>query len=207
MKFIKALLFSLFVFAFLSFSQSETKAHFPDLHTGMAGGEVTELQKTLQKLGYFHVTPTGYFGQITKNAVIDYQKDFGVAATGYYGSLTQASMAETEMMARVVHGEARGEKYIGKVAVAAVILNRKQSAGFPDSIKGVVFQRNAFTAVNDGQYYLSPNSSAYQAVKDAVKGWDPGYGAAYYYNPSGVTDSWIYSRTVITKIGKHIFAK
>ena len=93
------------------------------------------------------------------------------------------------------------------MAVAAVILNRGQSPRFPDSIESVVFQRNAFTAVNDKQYYLVPDSSAYQAVKDAVKGWDPSHGATYYYNPSGVTDSWIFSRTTITKIGKHVFAK
>lgn len=206
MKSVKAIVFSLMVLVFLSFSQTETKAHSPDLHTGMTGTEVTELQRTLQKLGYFGVAPTGYYGSITKAAVADYQRDFGVSATGYYGPLTQSRMAETEMMARVVHGEARGEKYIGKVAVAAVILNRKQSAHFPNSIRGVVFQQNAFTAINDRQYYLSPNSSAYQAVKDAVRGWDPSYGAKYYYNPAGVTDEWIYSRTVITKIGKHVFA-
>ncbi|PKH10449.1 cell wall hydrolase [Planomicrobium sp. MB-3u-38] len=207
MKFVKAFLFTAMVFAFLSFSQTETKAHFLDLHTGMAGEEVTALQRDLQKLGYFHVAPTGYFGEITKNALIGYQTDFGVPATGYYGPLTQSRMAETEIMARVVHGEARGEKYAGKVAVAAVILNRGQSPRFPDSIESVVFQRNAFTAVNDKQYYLVPDSSAYQAVKDAVKGWDPSHGATYYYNPSGVTDSWIFSRTTITKIGKHVFAK
>lgn len=207
MKFVKVLLFSTVVLAFLSFSQTQAKAHYPDLHIGMSGNEVTELQKDLQKLGYFHVTPTGYFGQITKNAVIDYQRDFGVTATGYYGPATQARMAETEMMARLVHGEARGEKYIGKVAVAAVIINRKQSAHFPNTIQGVVFQRNAFTAVNDRQYYLSPDSSAYQAVRDAVLGWDPSYGATYYYNPSGVTDEWIFSRETITKIGNHVFAK
>ena len=207
MKAIKAALFSVMVLAFLSFYQTETEAHSPDLHSGMSGGAVTELQKKLKQLGYFDVVPTGYFGSITKDAVIDYQRDFGISATGYYGTLTQSSMAETEMMAKVVHGEARGESYIGKVAVAAVILNRKQSAQFPNSIRGVVFQRNAFTAINDRQYYLTPNSSAYQAVKDAVKGWDPSRGASYYYNPSGVSDQWIFSRTVITKIGKHVFAK
>lgn len=207
MKIIKTALFSLIVITFLSFTQNETNAHAPDLHSGMSGGEVTELQNKLQQLGYFTVKPTGYFGSITKAAVINYQRDFGIPATGYYGTLTQSSMAETEMMARVVHGEARGENYTGKVAVAAVILNRKQSAVFPNSIRGVVFQRNAFTAINDRQYYLSPNSMAYQAVKDAVKGWDPSQGATYYYNPAGVSDEWIYTRTVIKKVGKHVFAK
>lgn len=111
------------------------------------------------------------------------------------------------MMARTVHGEARGEIFEGKVAVAAVIMNRVQSRAFPGSTYGVIFQRNAFTAVNDGQYWLTPNASAYRAVREAAKGWDPSSGATYYYNPVTATDQWIFTRSTIKKIGKHVFAK
>ncbi|MDN7246836.1 cell wall hydrolase [Planococcus sp. 1R117A] len=207
MKSIKTLAFGLFVVLFLSFSQTEAEAHSPDLHEGSTGQGVTELQSTLQKLGYLQVNPTGYYGSLTKTAVSQFQRDFNVPSTGYTGSLTRSKLDQVKMMARVVHGEARGESYKGQVGVAAVILNRMDSNQFPNSAYNVIFQRNAFTAVNDGQYWLAPNASAYQAVRDAYLGWDPSGGATYYYNPAGVSDKWIYSRTVITKIGKHYFAK
>lgn len=207
MKKLKVLVFALFTVLFIGFSQNSAEAHSPDLHEGVSGQDVTELQSTLKKLGYFHITPTGYYGTITKNAVIQFQRDFNVSDTGFTGPLTRAKLSEVDMMARVVHGEARGESYTGQVAVAAVILNRMDSSAFPNSTYNVIFQRNAFTAINDGQYNLKPNASAYQAVKAAVKGSDPSMGATYYYNPSGVTDTWIFSRTTITKIGKHVFAK
>lgn len=191
------------------FSQSEiqVQAHAPDMHSGSSGPAVSQLQSTLKKLGYFNVDVTGYYGSITENAVAGFQRDFGVPGTGYTGPITRNVLNQVDMMAHVVYGEARGEHYEGQVAVAAVILNRINSPDFPNTTYDVVFQRNAFTAVNDGQYWLTPDSTAYQAVKDAKLGWDPSYGATYYYNPSGVTDTWIFSREVIKQIGKHHFAK
>ncbi|RNF38801.1 cell wall hydrolase [Planococcus salinus] len=190
-----------------SFFSTEAEAHAADFQVGSTGQGVTELQYTLQKLGYFDVAPTGYYGPVTKQAVSRFQHDFGVPSTGYTGELTRNALDRAEMMAHVVHGEARGESFEGQVAVAAVILNRVQSPEFPNSTYHVIFQRNAFTAVNDGQYGLTPNASAYRAVKEAMRGWDPSSGATYYYNPAGVTDTWIYTRSVIKTIGKHHFAK
>src|SRR5690606_28584101 len=111
-----------------------------------------------------------------------------------------------DMLAHVVYGEARGESYEGQVAVAAVILNRMESSEFPDTLSNVIFQKNAITAVNDGQYWLQPDAAAYQAVRDAFDGWDPTGGAVYYYNPYTATDQWIFTRTVIKQIGSHNFA-
>nr|WP_243832524.1 spore cortex-lytic enzyme [Orenia marismortui] len=113
---------------------------------------------------------------------------------------------EINLLARAVYSEARGESYQGQVAVAAVILNRVKDKEFPNTIKGVIFQPWAFTAVHDGQFWLQPNSQAMKAAKDALKGWDPSHGATFYYNPAKVTSMWIYSRPIITKIGRHYFA-
>ena len=206
MKSVKIILFTCFVSLFMIFTELEAEAHAPDLHVGSAGQEVTELQTTLKKLGYFQTGVTGYYGSITKQAVIEFQKDFGVRGTGFAGPATRSKLGEVKMMAHVVHGEARGEIFEGQVAVAAVMLNRVRASEFPNSVERVVFQRNAFTAVNDRQYWLAPNASAYRAVKEAVNGRDPSRGATYYYNPSGVTDTWIFSRSVIKRIGKHTFA-
>lgn len=113
---------------------------------------------------------------------------------------------DIKLMSNAVYGEARGEPYIGQVAVAAVIINRLNSASFPNDVAGVIFEPGAFTAVADGQIWLSPNETARKAVLDAINGWDPTSGATYYFNPDTATSGWIWTRPQIVKIGKHIFA-
>nr|WP_249745404.1 spore cortex-lytic enzyme [Mesobacillus boroniphilus] len=117
------------------------------------------------------------------------------------------SQNDIQLMANAVYGEARGEPYTGQVAVAAVILNRLDSATFPNTISGVIFEPRAFTAVADGQIWLTPNETAKKAVLDAINGWDPTGNALYYFNPDTATSAWIWSRPQIKKIGKHIFCK
>jgi len=110
-------------------------------------------------------------------------------------------------LSRAIYGEARGESYTGQVAVAAVILNRVQHKDFPDTVKGVIFQPLAFTAVADKQIYLEPNSTAVKAARAALEGADPSGGALYYWNPIKATSKWIWSRPIIKTIGNHVFAK
>ncbi|MBP1082081.1 cell wall hydrolase [Bacillus capparidis] len=177
------------------------------LHKGSRGEEVYKLQEDLKKMGYFTDQPTGYYGSITDNAVRQLQLDTGLSQDGDVGSETQQKLDDIEMMAKVVQGEARGEPYEGKVAVAAVIINRVSESGFPNNTHDVIFQPNAFTAVNDGQYNLTPDSDSYHAVIDALKGSDPTFGSVYYYNPTIATNDWIFTRETEIKIGNHIFAK
>lgn len=117
------------------------------------------------------------------------------------------SQNDIDLIANAVNGEARGEPYEGQVAVAAVILNRVQSPTFPNTASGVIFEPRAFTAVADGQIWLTPNETAKRAVLDAINGWDPSSNATYYFNPETATSSWIWSRPQIKTIGKHIFCK
>jgi len=112
---------------------------------------------------------------------------------------------DLQILANAVYGEARGEPYEGQVAVAAVILNRLESPEFPDTISEIIFQPLAFTAVADGQIWLTPNERAKQAVLDAINGWDPSENALYYFNPVTATSKWIWSRPQIKQIGEHIF--
>lgn len=130
---------------------------------------------------------------------VSYQPMTVEAGVGTYSS------NDVLVLAKMIHGEARGEPYVGKVAVGAVILNRVKDKKFPDSVYGVCFQPGAFDAVSDGQYYLEPNTSALDAAKAAINGWDPTYGALYYWNPVTATSKWIWSRNIVTKIGKHVF--
>lgn len=117
------------------------------------------------------------------------------------------SESDINLMANAVYGESRGEPYEGQVAVAAVILNRVQSASFPNTVSGVIFQPGAFTAVADGQIWLTPNETAKHAVMDAMNGWDPTGEAEYYFNPETATSAWIWTRPQIKQIGKHIFCR
>ncbi|MDR1203897.1 MAG: cell wall hydrolase [Peptococcaceae bacterium] len=118
-----------------------------------------------------------------------------------------AASGDAYMLAKLISGEARGESYIGQVAVGAVVVNRLQNPNFPNSLSGVVFEPGAFDAVWDGQYHKEPTVSAVQAAQSALAGWDPTGGALYYWNPISATSDWIWSRSVIARIGRHVFAR
>ncbi|GIP53698.1 MULTISPECIES: spore cortex-lytic enzyme [Paenibacillus] len=183
------------------------------LNVGSNGGDVWDLQYRLKALGLFNLELTGYYGTSTKSSVQNFQKTYGLQVDGVSGPQTWQALkkyslnqSEMDILAKVIYSEARGESYKGQVAVGAVVLNRLQSDQFPDTIKDVVFQPRAFTAVDDGQYYLTPDRTAYLAAQDAVRGWDPTYGSLYYFNPETATSEWIWSRPQKIKIGNHIFA-
>lgn len=174
-----------------------------------------QIQQKLKDLGYYFGSVDGIYGNATRNAVVAFQKANGLTADGVAGPKTIAALglnfnsvtsSDLYLLAKCVHAEARGEPYVGQVAVAAVILNRVKDAAFPNTISGVVYQPWAFTAVNDGQINLEPNSTAYQAAQDALNGWDPTYGCLYYYNPTTATSKWIFTRQTVVTIGKHVFA-
>lgn len=113
------------------------------------------------------------------------------------------------MLARAIHAEARGESYTGKVAVGAVILNRIRSPLFPNTLKEVVYQKNAFTCVQDRQILLTPCLDCYKAAFDAILGKDPTNGCLFYYNPKTATSRWMRERRTIdvVTIGNHVFMR
>jgi N-acetylmuramoyl-L-alanine amidase len=200
---------------------------------GSRGQDVKNVQYQLRKWGYYKGNIDGVFGWKTRAAVVAFQKKNGLKADGIVGDATTKALGlpvkaaakattkaattasrgavsrsnEVYTLAQAINGEARGEPYIGQVAVAAVILNRVDDPKFPNTIAGVIYQPGAFTAVTDGQMFLEPNESAFKAAKDALNGWDPSGGAMYYYNPAKATSKWIWSRPIIKVIGKHYFCK
>ncbi len=191
------------------------------LRQGSSGQTVKTMQKKLKNWGYYSGSVDGIYGSKTKEAVRYFQRKNKLtvdgiagpktlAAMGIYGESNQTSSysdADVELLARLIYGEARGESYEGQVAVGAVVMNRIRSSSFPNTMSGVIYQRYAFTAVDDGQINLTPNATARRAAKDAMNGWDPSYGAIYYYNPKTATSSWIFSRKTTVVIGNHVFAK
>jgi|SRR5690554_2099514 len=124
-----------------------------------------------------------------------------------HGQKFSATAEEVELLARAVYSEARGESFQGQVAVASVIINRVKHHDFPNSVNGVIYEPWAFTAVHDGQFWLTPNQTAYDAVNEALAGNDPTHGAVFYYNPVTATNQWIKARPIITQIGNHVFAR
>ena len=130
----------------------------------------------------------------------------GIPSTGGGGGSRGGSYdGDVQLLARIISAEARGEPYQGQVAVGAVVLNRVKHPSFPDTLSGVIYQTDAFTAVSDGQFDKPIAESAYRAAQDALNGSDPSGGALYYFNPATATSAWIWSRPLIVTIGNHRF--
>ena len=209
---------ALLIFAlFLAFARADAAV----VAWGSRGEQVRRVQQKLIDYGYLKGEADGVFGKQTYDAVVWFQRKNGLSVDGVVGASTAAALgvslagsvaasayneSETYLLGRLVHGEARGEPYIGKVAVAAVVLNRVRSAAFPNTIAGVIYQAGAFDAVADGQINLTPDEDSLRAARDALNGWDPSGGCLYYYNPVTSTNSWIWTRQVQLSIGKHNFA-
>lgn len=188
---------------------------------GSRGDEVRQVQQKLKELGFFNGAVDGIYGVKTQSAVRNYQKSVGITADGIAGPKTllylglgssssssgQFSSSDIYLLAKVIAAEARGESYIGQVAVGAVVLNRVDSSSFPDTVAGVVYQKGAFSAVTDSNWVVEPTAESKKAARDALNGWDPSGGALYYYNPAKTSNKWIRTRPVITTIGKHVFCR
>ncbi len=193
---------------------------------GSRGNEVTQIQTKLKRWGYYTGSVDGIYGSQTVAAVKKFQSKNGLTVDGIAGKNTLNAMGITSsssgsssgssstsnstdlnLLARLIYGEARGESYTGQVAVGAVVLNRVRSSKFPNTISGVIYQSGAFDAVKDGQINMAPDSTAKKAAQDALNGWDPSYGALYYFNPNTATSAWIWSRPLTVVIGNHRFCK
>ena len=215
MRFMKKLISIIMVIITLLMAPSEILALSK---RGSRGTEVRNIQTRLKNWGYLDGKVDGIYGAKTEEAVKKFQRKHGLTPDGIAGPATLAKIglptgssssyeSNVNLLARIISGEARGEKYEGQVAIGAVVLNRLRHASFPGTVAGVIYQPGAFTAVSDGQINVTPPQSCYNAARDALNGWDPTGGAIYYYNPVTATNSWIKSRPVIKTIGKHVFCK
>ena len=193
------------------------------LKQGSVGAQVRTLQTKLKNWGYYKGAVDGIFGKKTTEAVKYFQRRNGLTVDGLVGPKTAAALgmklsggttssasssissSNLYLLSCCIYGEARGESYTGKVAIAAVVLNRVKSSSFPNTISGVIYQPGAFTAVSDGQINLGTNDECTRAAQDALNGWDPTYGCVYYYNPRTATSQWIRTRPVVITIGNHVF--
>ncbi|MCF8010491.1 MAG: spore cortex-lytic enzyme [Clostridiales bacterium] len=206
---------------------AEKKQNVSTLYWNSRGNDVVKVQQKLSQWGYYDGTVDGIYGYRTAQAVREFQGKNGLTVDGVTGSSTWSALGysagpqvtststgynasrsyqdKTYLLAKVISGEARGEPYLGKVAVGAVIMNRVQSAAFPDTIPGVIYQYLAFEAVSNGQYNRVPEKESYLAAQQSIAGWDPTYGCLYYWNPVKSSSQWIWSRNITMRIGEHVF--
>ncbi len=117
------------------------------------------------------------------------------------------SDGDIDLLARLVQSEAGGEPYAGKVAVAAVVLNRIRSDSFPNTIRGVVYQPRQFSPVDNGMIYRPANAESFRAVREAMSGSDPSLGALYFFAPAKTSNAFVWSRPVILDIANHRFTR
>lgn len=184
------------------------------------GPDVAILQFCLQKAGYYVERIDGIFGKHTLKSLIQFQKEHQLKPDGIVGSQTYRFLPQLEVvpsrgqftqedltyLARVIHAEARGETFRGQVAVGAVVLNRVESELFPDSIRRVILQEGQFCTLADGQVQLLPSQTSIEAAKAAILGYDPTFGALFFYNPkTAAKRNWVATRPFSTRIGAHIF--
>jgi len=188
---------------------------------GSTGETVRKIQTKLKNWGYYDGAVDGVYGPETASAVRYFQQKNGLAVDGVVGAETLAALgisgsvsssgqnreAELEMLARIISAEGRGEPYLGQVAIGAVVMNRVRSASFPNTVAGVIYQKGAFDAVADGQFYSAATSSAIRAAREAYNGADPTGGCLYYYNPKTSTNQYMLSKPVYLAIGQHNFCR
>ena len=185
---------------------------------GSTGSVVTQIQQKLSDWGYYNGAIDGVYGSRTEAAVRYFQEKNGLAVDGKAGTQTLRAMGiaapdavqsstsgDAALLARLISAEARGESYEGQVAVGAVVMNRIAHPAFPNTLSGVIYQKGAFSCLDDGQFDQPVASSAYQAARDAMNGYDPTGGAIYYFNPVTATSKWIWSRPLLVTIGRHRF--
>ncbi|AUM65603.1 spore cortex-lytic protein [Brevibacillus laterosporus] len=202
--------------ASLAFAPQQSPANVEVVEEVQADSNQKNIQKTqakLQKAGLYQGPIDGRSSEQLGQAVAAFQRLKGLPVTGLLNEETFARLqksnsisAEIDMLERLVYAESRGEPYDGKVAVAAVVLNRVKSEQFPDTIKGVIFARNAFSVIQNGRLSSAKNKETQLAVRDALFGDDPSRGALYFYNPDISTSRWIFSRTTTVVIDNHVFA-
>lgn len=206
------------------------------LYWGSTGQDVKDVQYRLRQWGYYDGLIDGIFGPRTSAAVRQFQARNGIPADGIVSTATWQALGlwtgggggagtqtsppanytptagvsrsnDVQLLARLIHAEAQAEPYLGKVAVGAVVLNRVQSPQFPNTLAGVIYQPGAFESVSNGRVNLTPAAESVKAAADAINGWDPTYGALFFWNPYKRVSAWIWSRPIVRQIGQHVFGK
>jgi len=114
-------------------------------------------------------------------------------------------------LSRIISAEARGEPLLGKIAVGNVVLNRKASPSYPNTVYGVIFDRKhgtQFSPVSYGTIYNTPTAESIVAAKICLEGYTLSNEILFFVNPKYATSNWISNnRPFAFRIGNHYFFK
>ncbi|WP_156291628.1 cell wall hydrolase [Oceanobacillus salinisoli] len=174
-------------------------------------GNADAASYTVQKGDTFY-SIANKFGTTLTNLQIANNRSGNVLYVGETIKVPDAiSYEDMELMAKLVHAEAKGEPYAGKVAVATVLLNRVDHKDFPNTIPGVIYEKSggyyAFTPVQNGTINGGYTAEDMKAVNEAIAYRGQGNGSIFFYNPKTAVSDWVFSRETTVTIGNHRFAK
>lgn len=188
-----------------------------ELFLGDRGADVAQVQRKLKQFDLYGGPVTGYFSWDTVQSVRDFQEKHKITARGVVNDKTRALLfrvvpgekipeEDIYLLSAIIESEAADEPYLGKVAVGAVIINRVESARFPNTLGGVIFQPGAFESVANGQFGREITADSRRAARDAWLGQDPTGNALYFWNPAKPVNPWVWQRRQVAQIGRHVFA-
>lgn len=107
-------------------------------------------------------------------------------------------------LSHIIHAESGNQPLEGKIAVGNVVMNRAANPIFPNSIYGVIFQKNQFSPVKNGTINLTPNEESVLAAKLCLDGAVVLPNALWFNSAN--RSSWAAKhKTYITTIGGHAF--
>ena len=107
-------------------------------------------------------------------------------------------------LSHIIYAEAGGEGMTGMIAVGNVVLNRVASSSFPNTIKGVIFQKSQFSPSASGSIYKETSQDAINAAKRALAGENV-VGNSTFFNRAGMNTWASRNKTLYTTIGNHDF--
>ena len=107
-------------------------------------------------------------------------------------------------LSRIIYAESGNQPLSGKIAVGNVIMNRVESPLFPDTIYGVIFQRNQFSPAASGSIYRDPSEESVIAAKLVLDGAEV-MDDALYFNRVGLNCWAARNKTLVATIGDHSF--
>lgn len=127
-----------------------------------------------------------------------------LAAQSTWRDISEIQFEESDryLLANIIYCEAGGEPYAGQLAVGAVVMNRVMSSVFPNTVAGVIYQKNQFSPVKSGRLALAmqnnkATASCYKAADEAMAGQTNVGNCVFFRTPiPGLTG---------IQIGGHIF--
>jgi Cell wall hydrolyses involved in spore germination len=116
---------------------------------------------------------------------------------------------ELYWLSRIISAESKGEPLLGQIAVGNVVLNRKASGNYPQTIHGVIFDKAfgiQFTPASDKSIFNPPTETSVTAAKICLEGTSLSDKALYFLNQKTAKSSWIVkNRGYVMTIGNHSF--